>query len=102
MVNYIPMYIDKLALAVYTKSINQSYGAVTWTRLQAGPGKAYRKGISLVEAAQKFGNDAEAERWLVAQQVAERTVACVQFAEALGVKVRKSTRQTPYVPAVCN
>ena len=29
---------------------------------QAGPGKSYRKGLSLVEAITTFGNDADAEQ----------------------------------------
>ena len=32
------------------------------------PGKAYRKGISLVEAVHKFGDDAEAEKWFVSRR----------------------------------
>ena len=32
---------------------------------QSGPGKSYRKGMSLVEAVQKFSDEQEAERWFV-------------------------------------
>ena len=35
------------------------------------PGKHYRKGISLIQALQQFGDDEKAEAWLVSQRWAD-------------------------------
>ena len=42
------------------------------------PGKHYRKGISLIQALRKFGDDEKAEAWLVAQRWPDgiRCTAC--------------------------
>ena len=58
-----------------------------------GPGKAYRKGISLVDAMKRFGDDAEAERWFVARRWPEG-VRCAYCASDR-ITSRKPNRKTP-------
>ena len=33
-----------------------------------GPGKSYRRGLSLVYALNQFGNDEDAERWFISNR----------------------------------
>ena len=61
--------------------------------MAAAPGKSYRKGISLVEAVNKFGDDAEAEAWLVSRRWPDGIV-CV-YCGGKSVSSRKSGRKTP-------
>ena len=58
-----------------------------------GPGKHYRKGISLIQAVQEFGDEAKAEVWLVAQRWPDGT-RC-PYCDSEAVSPRKSTRKTP-------
>ena len=44
-------------------------------RLAKAPGKAYRQGITMIDAVKQFGDDAEAEAWFVSAAPALRTVA---------------------------
>ena len=60
---------------------------------KSAPGKSYRKGITLIEAVQKFGSEAEAEAWLIARRWPE-VMRCVDCKSA-NVTIRKSTRKTP-------
>ena len=51
---------------------------------QSAPGKSYRKGISIVEAAKRFGDDAEGEAWMTSQ----RWPNGVQCVECDGDRIR--------------
>ena len=44
-------------------------------RKQGGPGKSYRKGITLIQAVETFGDEAEAEAWFIKQRWPNR-MAC--------------------------
>ena len=58
-----------------------------------GPGKPYRKSISLVEAIQKFGGQAQAETWLVERRWPDgiRCIGC----DSERVSTRRRPRRTP-------
>ncbi len=60
---------------------------------QKAPGKAYRKGITLIEAVNKFGDDAEAEAWFVARRW-PNGIRCV-YCDSDAITNRKSNRKTP-------
>lgn len=60
---------------------------------KSAPGKSYRKGISLVEAVNRFGDEAEAEAWFVARRWPDG-IRCVRC-ESDNVGKRKSKRLTP-------
>ena len=60
---------------------------------QSGPGKSYRRGISLVKAVKEFGDDVKAEAWLVAQRWPDG-VRC-PFCDGDAISPRKTTRKTP-------
>lgn len=57
------------------------------------PGKSYRKGISLIEAVNQFGNDEVAEEWLVSRRWPDGII-CV-YCGGKEVSRRKSNRKTP-------
>ena len=57
------------------------------------PGKSYRKGISLIEAVQEFGDETKAEAWLVAQRWPEGIRCTYCYSDA--ISPRKTRRQTP-------
>lgn len=57
------------------------------------PGKSYRKGISLIEAVQEFGDEAKAEAWLVAQRWPDG-IRC-PYCDSDAISPRKSARKTP-------
>jgi transposase-like protein len=57
------------------------------------PGKHYRKGISLIQAIQEFGDDARAEAWLVAQRWPDGMRCPYCGGEA--ITPRKTARKTP-------
>ena len=56
------------------------------------PGKSYRKGISLIQALQEFGDDAKAEAWFVARRWPDG-VRC-PFCDSDAISSRKGKRQT--------
>ena len=58
-----------------------------------GPGKAYRKGLSLIEAVQRFSDDTEAERWFV-QRRWPHGITC-PYCNGTRITPKKSTRKTP-------
>ena len=57
------------------------------------PGKSYRKGISLIQAVQEFGDDAKAEAWLIEQRWPDG-MHC-PYCDSESVSPRKTSRQTP-------
>ena len=57
------------------------------------PGKHYRKGISLIEAVQEFGDNAKAEAWLVAQRWPDG-IRC-PYCDSDAISLHKSERKTP-------
>ena len=57
------------------------------------PGKHYRKGISLIEALNRFGDDEKANAWFVEQRWPDG-MACV-YCESPKVGRRNSKRKTP-------
>ena len=58
-----------------------------------GPGKSYRKGISLTDAVQQFGDEEKAHAWFVARRWPDG-VQC-PHCEGFAITTRKSTRRTP-------
>ena len=62
-------------------------------RTAKGPGKHYRKGISLIEAVQKFSDEGKANAWFVERRWADG-IRCA-LCESDKVTERKSKRQTP-------
>ena len=60
---------------------------------KSAPGQAHRKGISLIEAVQKFGDDATAEAWFVARRW-PNGIACVECG-SLNIAPRQNGRKTP-------
>ena len=57
------------------------------------PGKSYREGISLIDAVNKFGDEAQAEQWFVAQRWPDG-IACV-YCESKAITTRAANRKTP-------
>ena len=66
------------------------------------PGKSYRKGISLIEAAERFGDPIKAEAWLVKQRWPDG-IRCVECdSDAISPRKASSSRKTPqYRCRVC-
>ena len=60
---------------------------------KGAPGKHYRKGIDLVEAALRFGNEAEAESWFVKRRWPDG-IACI-VCGSVNILTRKNGRRTP-------
>ena len=60
---------------------------------KSGPGKSYRKGISLIDAVQQFGDDEKAHAWFVARRWPDG-VQC-PHCEGFIITSRKSRRKTP-------
>ncbi|MCY4583850.1 MAG: IS1595 family transposase [Chloroflexi bacterium] len=61
--------------------------------MQTGPGKAYRRGISLLDAMREFGDDEKANAWFVSQRW-PNGIECVQCGSPK-VSRRNSARKTP-------
>ena len=61
---------------------------------QSGPGKSYRKGITLLDAVQKFDTEDKAEAWFVEQRWPSG-VAC-PFCGTLNVAVVASRKPQPF------
>ena len=57
------------------------------------PGKSFRKGISLIQALQEFGDDAKAEAWFVTRRWPDG-IRC-PLCESASISTRKVNRQTP-------
>ena len=57
------------------------------------PGRSYRKGISIIEAVEYFGDEATSEAWLVARRWPQG-IRCPKCKGA-GITYRKSGRKTP-------
>ena len=60
-------------------------------RATKAPGKSYRKGISLIEAVKRFGDDAQAEAWFVERRWPDG-VRCLSCGKG-GDRIRKITRR---------
>ena len=58
-----------------------------------GPGKAYRRGISLIEASRRFGDEAQAEAWFVSRRW-PNGICCTECNGPI-ITRRTSGRQTP-------
>ena len=67
---------------------------------QPGPGKSYRKGISLKEAVMEYGDDAKAEQWFIETRWPDG-VTCPFCDSCEGVVERKSRKPQPYHCKVC-
>ena len=63
------------------------------TKTKTGPGKSYRKGISLIQALRQFGDDAQAEAWFVNRRW-PNGIHCPKC-DSDAVSTRKGRRQTP-------
>ena len=60
---------------------------------KTAPGKSYRKGITLIEAVNRFGDDAEAEAWFVSRRW-PNGIEC-PHCDSNAITNRKSKRKTP-------
>ena len=60
---------------------------------KSGPGKSYRKGISLLDALEQFGDDEKANDWFVARRWPDG-IHCLECDSGRVVR-RKSNRSTP-------
>ena len=60
---------------------------------QKGPGKAHRKGLSLVRAVKKFSDESKAEAWFVERRWPDG-IEC-PYCDGQNVSPRKSKRVTP-------
>ena len=63
------------------------------TKEPKGPGKSYRKGISLIQALQQFGDDAQAEAWFASRRW-PTGIRCPKC-DSDAISTRKGNRQTP-------
>ena len=63
------------------------------------PGKSYRKGISLIDAAQRFGDAAAAEAWFVARRWPEG-IRC-PYCGSDSVAVIANRKPMPYRCRAC-
>ncbi len=97
----VPKTLDSFAVIWYTESINQVRIQCIMTTSKKAPGKAYRKGISLIDAVQQFGDDEKAEVWFVARRW-PNGIQCVNC-DSDAISPRKSRRQTrQYHCKTCN
>ena len=62
---------------------------------QSGPGKSYRKGLSLVEAIKTFSNETDAEQWFIETRW-PNGVACPFCGSLDDVVERKNRKPQPY------
>lgn len=63
-------------------------------RKQGGPGKSYRKGITLIQAVQTFGDDAQAEAWFISQRWPDG-VACPNCG-SVNISERANRKPQPF------
>ena len=62
--------------------------------MAGGPGKSYRKGITLVEAVRKFGDEASAEAWFISKRWPDG-LRC-PFCDSAAVSNVKNRRPMPF------
>ena len=67
---------------------------------QSGPGKHYRKGLSLVEAVKKFSDEAKAEAWFIETRWPDGVV-CPFCDDSVSVTERKNRKPQPYHCKAC-
>ena len=58
------------------------------------PGKHYRKGITLIDAVQKFGNEADAEAWFIEHRW-PNGIAC-PICGSLNIQARETRKPAPF------
>ena len=63
-------------------------------RKQGGPGKSYRKGITLIQAVETFGDEAQAEAWFIKQRWPDR-MACPNCG-SVNVSERPNRKPQPF------
>ena len=61
---------------------------------QSAPGKYYRRGITLIDAVRKFGDEAKAEAWFTQQRWPNGT-AC-PYCGSLNVQARETRKPAPF------
>lgn len=66
---------------------------------QRAPGKAYRKGVSLVELTRMFPDDEAAERWFIKTRWPGGV--CCPKCDSLNVQVRKTRKPQPFRCRAC-
>ena len=49
---------------------------------KSGPGKSYRKGVTLMDSVQRFGNESDAESWFIAQRWPNGVTCGIPYAAA--------------------
>ena len=59
-----------------------------------GPGKSYRKGVTILEAAQRFGNEADAESWFITRRW-PNGICCPRCASD-SIHIRENRNPMPY------
>ena len=67
----------------------------------SGPGKSYRKGITLMEAVKKFDTEAKAEAWFVEQRWPDGPVCPYEDCESTRITTVTNRRPQPYRCRAC-
>ena len=67
---------------------------------KSGPGKSYRKGLSIVDVLNQFGSEADAEQWFIETRW-PAGVACPFCGSLDDVAERKNRKPQPYNCKVC-
>ena len=66
---------------------------------QSAPGKAHRKGITLIDAIQRFGDEATAEAWFISQRWGD-AIRCA-YCDSDNIAEVKNRKPMPYRCRVC-
>ena len=61
----------------------------------SGPGKSYRKGITLIDAIRKFSDEADAEAWFIEQRWPDG-IRCPRC-DSDSIHPRKNRKPTPFL-----
>ena len=70
------------------------------TKRQKAPGKAYRKGLTLIDAVNKFSDEASAEAWFVEQRWPDG-IACPYCGSKDRIQPRASRKPMPFYCGDC-
>lgn len=67
----------------------------------SGPGKSYRKGITLIDAVKKFDTEEKAEAWFVSQRWPDGPVCPYEGCESTRITLVANRKPQPYRCRVC-